>query len=226
MDLVDVVRDFAAGMEAADHGRPQAASHRDSARLYQAGIGPFGEDDAVAMTLAEMQAAHGDAYAGAGKRRYPSGRYVCDLALGKLPDWAIEVKLARLGRDNGTYEDAAIKKILSPYPEDRSAVTDCQKLAHSGFAGRLAVLIYGFEDPQRPLSWLIEAFEAVASRIVSLGPQKVAPLANLVHPVFTAGKVYAWEVLTATSPHGKPMHLAETTQDLGPASHSSVLRQS
>jgi hypothetical protein len=34
----------------------------------------------------------------------------------------------------------------------------------SGFTGRQAILIYGFEDPQRPLHWLIEAFEAVAAR--------------------------------------------------------------
>ena len=90
-----------------------------------------------------------------------------------------------------------IKKILSPYPDDRSAVTDCRKLAGSGFAGRRAVLIYGFEDPGRPLSSLIEAFEAVAARIVSFGPREEAPLNHLVHPVFAAGRVYAWEVLTA-----------------------------
>jgi hypothetical protein len=197
MDLGDIVRDFAAGMEAADHSGPQATSHRDSARLYQRGIGPFGEDRAVAMTLAEMRAAHGDAYLDAGKRRYPSGRYVCDLAVGQRPDWAIEVKLARLGRDNGTYEDAAIKKILSPYPEDRSAVTDCQKLAESDFAGRLAVMIYGFEDRNRPLSRLIDAFEAIASRTASLGPREEAPLADLIHPVFAAGRVFAWEILLA-----------------------------
>jgi len=40
------------------------------------------------------------------------------------------------------------------------AVTDCRKLASSGFAGKRAILIYGFEDPDRPLSWLIDAFEA------------------------------------------------------------------
>jgi len=51
--------------------------------------------------------------------------FLLTTALGTLPDWAIEVKPARLGRDNGTYEDAAIKKILSPYSGDRSAVTDC-----------------------------------------------------------------------------------------------------
>jgi hypothetical protein len=199
MDLGQIVHDFAAGMEAADHRYPRAASHRDATRLYQAGIGQFSEDAAVAMSLAEMQATSGDAYAVAGKRRYPAGRTVCDLAVGELPDWAVEIKLARLGRDNGTYEDAAIKKILSPYPEDRSAVTDCQKLAGSGFAGRRAVLIYGFEDPGRPLMWLIEAFEAVAARVVSLGPREEAPLTHLVHPVFAAGYVYAWEVLTISN---------------------------
>jgi hypothetical protein len=92
---------------------------------------------------------------------------------------------------------SAIKKILSPYPGDRSAVTDCLKLLQSDFAGRWAVLIYGFEDPRRPLHWLIEAFEAVATRTVVLGPRTQAPLRQLVHPVFAAGHVYAWEVLRA-----------------------------
>jgi hypothetical protein len=188
VDLGQFVRDFALAMETVDHRRPQPASYRDAARLYQPGIGPFGEDAAVAMTVAEMQEADKNAYANAGKRRYPGSSHVCDLALGALPEWAIEVKLARLGRDNGTYEDAAIKKILSPYPDDRSAVTDCVKLARSGFAGKCAILIYGFEDPQRPLAWLIEAFEAVAARTAVLGSRQQAPLRQLVHPVFAAGR--------------------------------------
>src|SRR5215468_5311867 len=149
MELRQVVHDFADGMEAADHRSPKAASN-DGTRLYKPGIGPFREDMAVKLTLAEMRTRHGDAYAYAGKRRYPSGRSECDLAVGQLPEWAIEVKMARLGRDNGTYEDTTTKKILSPYPDDRSAVTDCRKLAGSGFAGRRAVLIYGFDDPKRP----------------------------------------------------------------------------
>jgi hypothetical protein len=194
VDLGRIVRDFALAMETVDHRRPQASSHRDATRLYQPGIGPFGEDAAVAMTVTEMQAADKNTYAYAGKRRYPGSSHLCDLALGTIPDWAIEVKLARLGRDNGTYEDAAIKKILSPYPDDRSAVTDCAKLARSGFAGRRALLIYGFTDPQRPLDWLIEAFEVVAARTAVLGPRHEAPLRDLVHPVFAAGQVYAWEV--------------------------------
>ena len=215
VNLGQIVHDFARAMEAVDHRRPQAASHRDATRLYQPGIGPFGEDVAVAMTVAEMQTADPSTYADVGKRRYPGSSTVCDLVFGAAPDWAIEVKLARLGRDNGTYEDAAIKKILSPYSDDRSAVTDCRKLAGSGFAGKRAILIYGFEDPDRPLAWLIEAFEAVAAKIVSLGPREEAPLNHLVHPVFAAGRVYAWEVLaakmTAPGPNDQPIGLTATT---------------
>jgi Integrase core domain len=61
----------------------------------------------VSLTLAQLKAT--------------ADSYICDLVVGKLPELAMEVKLARFGRDNGTDEDAAIKKILSPYPEGRSA---------------------------------------------------------------------------------------------------------
>jgi hypothetical protein len=63
VNLGQIVHDFAQAMEAVDHRRPQAASHRDATRLYQPGIGPFGEDAAVAMTVAEMQAADTSTYA-------------------------------------------------------------------------------------------------------------------------------------------------------------------
>lgn len=118
------------------------------------GIGPFAEDDALSMAVAQMQTTNGSQYLGAGKRRYPSGSHVCDLAIGSFPDWAIEVKRARLGRDNGTYEDAAIKKILSPYSDDRSAV----KLLRSSFAGRRAST--ASRTRSDPLRWLIGALEA------------------------------------------------------------------
>jgi hypothetical protein len=194
MELGQIVRDFAAAMEVVDHRRPQSASSRDATRLYQPGIGPFAEDAAVAMTAAEMQA-HSAEYANVTKRRYPAGGQTCDLAIGELPDWPIEVKLARVGRDNGTYEDTAIKKILSPYADDRSAVTDCVKLARSGFAGHHLVLIYGFEMTGRPLLWLIEAFETIVARHATLGTRNEALLRDLVHPVFASGGVFAWEVL-------------------------------
>jgi hypothetical protein len=206
MELGQIVHDFAAGMEAADHRRPQASSSSIAGRLYQPGIGPFRETEAVALTLAEMRSVRGGVYANAGKRRYPAGRNECDLVVGELPDWAIEVKMARLRRDNGDYEDTTTKKILSPYPDDRSAVTDCRKLASSGFGERRAILIYGFEDPARPIMWLIEAFELIAARTVTLGPRVAVPLNDLVHPVFAAGHVWSWEVLDGRNDSNGPAH--------------------
>jgi len=155
MELGQIVHDFATGMEAADKRRPPASSSSTAGRFYQPGIGPFREMEAVALTVDELRTSRGGVYARAGKRRYPASRNECDLALGELPDWAIEVKMARLRRDNGDYEDTTTKKILSPYPDDRSAVTDCRKLAGSGFGEQRAILIYGFEDPARPIMWLI-----------------------------------------------------------------------
>lgn len=34
--------------------------------------------------------------------------------------------------------------------------------------------------------WLVEAFEAVAARTVTLGPREEASLSHLVHPVFAS----------------------------------------
>ena len=103
-------------MEAADHRRPRASSSSTAGRLYQPGIGPFRETEAVALTLAEMRSVRGGVYANAGKRRYPASRNECDLAVGELPDWAIEVKMARLGRDNGDYEDTRPRRFSRPTP--------------------------------------------------------------------------------------------------------------
>jgi hypothetical protein len=47
--------------------------------------------------------------------------------------------------DNGKPNDNMLMHILSPYPSHRSALTDCQKLAASGFSGSLAILIYGYD---------------------------------------------------------------------------------
>jgi hypothetical protein len=116
MELDQIVRDFAGAMEVVDHQRPQSSSNRDPARMYQPGIGPFAEDTAVALTTTEMQA-HSAEYLNDSKRRYPAGGQTCDLAVGKLPDWAIEVRLARVDRDDGTY--TAIKKSSRPYADDR-----------------------------------------------------------------------------------------------------------
>jgi hypothetical protein len=195
LELEQIVMDFSQGLCSADSRRPQAKSHRREGRSYRPGIGPFSEADATGLALAEMRLSQPDVWDTAKSSRYPGSRQTCDLCVGEGPEWAIEVKLARVGRDNGTYEDTAVKKILSPYEDDRSAVTDCLKLAGSAFSGRKAILIYGFEDPARPLAWLIDAFELVASQRVKLGERHETRFDGLVHPIFSAGGVFAWQIV-------------------------------
>ena len=61
---------------------------------------------------------------------YPGApRQKADVWIGRPLQWVIEVKMARFFGDNGKPDDTAIKDILSPYPSDRSALTDCRKLA-------------------------------------------------------------------------------------------------
>ncbi len=55
------------------------------------------------MTVEEMRVHRPGVYASLRKRRYPAGAKTCDLALDDLPEWSLEVKLARVRRDNGTY---------------------------------------------------------------------------------------------------------------------------
>ncbi len=194
LELATLVSDFAGAIHEADVRWPQALSHR-SGRKYQPGIGPHAENDAVNLVVAELKRLHPAEYSllrtGV---PYPKSRQKCDLTIGSAPDWAIEIKMARFSGDNGKPDDTSIKDILSPYETDRSAISDCIKLATAGFFGRAAMLIYGFEDQRRPLETIIEVFEVLARTRVSLGPRESASFENLVHPVFRAGRVFAWQV--------------------------------
>jgi hypothetical protein len=128
---------------------------------------------------------------------YPEApRQKCDFWIGDPLQWAIEVKMARFKGDNGRPDDTAIKDLLSPYPSDRSALADCTKLARSGFACSKAMLIYGFDSDDRPLEPVIVAFETLARARATLGSRCEAPLGSLVHPVFSRGRVFAWELIS------------------------------
>jgi hypothetical protein len=82
----------------------------------------------------------------------------------------------------------------SPYPLHRSALTDCVKLAASGFAATKVVVIVGYNYPDLPLKPAIDAFEVLAARAVDLGPRHEAMFFGLCHPVHNTGAVIAWEV--------------------------------
>jgi hypothetical protein len=193
--LAQLVSDIAEVLRRADALRPAAVSQRGG-RIYRPGIGPHSENLAIALALEQLRDMSHYASVEMGQfLPYPNApRQKCDLWIGSPLEWAIEVKMARFSGDNGKPDDSALKAILSPYESDRSALTDCAKLAGSGFPCAKAILIYGFDSPSRPLEPAIDAFEALARRRVTLGERVEASLCSLVHPVFRSGCVFGWEV--------------------------------
>jgi hypothetical protein len=186
-----LARDFAAGLMLADARRPRWAA-------YRPGIGPHTEPKAVALVLAELRRDHPALYGSVQTGvPYPnSPRQKCDLLITPSGgrSWAVEAKMLRLMGDNGKPNDNILMHILSPYPDDNSALTDCQRLAASGFSGSLAVLIYGYDYNARSMEPAVEAFEQLAMQRVRLGPRQVASFDGLIHPVHRRGGVFVWGV--------------------------------
>jgi hypothetical protein len=164
---------------------------------YQPGIGQRTETETVSLVVRELGTLDPATYASAQVGvPYPAmKRQKCDLVVNVGgEDWHIEVKMMRLMGDNRKPNDNILTHILSPYPEQRSALTDCTKLLSSGFVGRHAILIYGYEYPGWPLEPVISAFEFLAAREVGLSPRATASFDELVHPVHRCGKVFGWEL--------------------------------
>ena len=125
--LEQLVAACASALQAADQKRPVWTSR--TGRLYQAGIGPHAENAAMALMLDELRDA--GALPGLDLRQfipYPDQpRQKCDLAFGDPALWVVEAKMARFRGDNGKPDDTSLKDLLSPYPSDRSALTDAAK---------------------------------------------------------------------------------------------------
>ena len=198
MELQQFADIFAVGLKDADFLNPIPPASR-TGTIYQPGIGAHSEDGMVELALLAAAPCLSEVKVTT-RVSYPASKRVkCDVYLSGSPDWAIEVKLLRRLGDNGKPNDNILMHILSPYAQDRSAVTDCAKLAHSGFASRQAIMIIGFEYPDWPLAPAIKAFERVASDIVNLRPCVPSPFSGLVHPVQKEGAVFAWEILGTRS---------------------------
>jgi hypothetical protein len=201
VELDGFVDDFAAAICAVDSRRPVALNQR-SKSPFQPGIGPHSEAATIEFVMRDL----------ASQKPPDYGRYAlsvpyasmprqrCDLCLGAPPswDWVIEVKLLRFLGDNGNANDNMLMHLLSPYPEHRSALTDCSKLLTSGLDGRKAVLVYGFESEAWPLALAIDAFETLAQSRAQLGARYAARFDGLVHPVHSSGAVFAWEIAVAS----------------------------
>jgi hypothetical protein len=194
MELQQLVEGLASGIVAADSRSPIAVGQR-SGRVYQPGIGPHSESETITLAL-------GESCAGLDEVRlnrevpYPNvPRNRCDLIIYGTPGWAIEIKLLRLLGDNGLKNDNMLMHILSPYPTDHSALSDCSKLLRSGFEGRKAIVIIGYDYDAFPLFPTIRAFELLASSEVELQAAEPVTFDGLIHPVHRRGAVHGWELI-------------------------------
>jgi hypothetical protein len=191
MELKLFLPDCAESLRQVDSVRPQHITTKG--RPYQPGIGPHPEDAAVKLIVDKMRLLRPLRLArGAGA--VPELEPEVQLGLGDPIEWRIEVKMARVYGDNNKPDDTGVKDILSPFAVDRSALADCTKLVTLGGDARKAILIYGFDAPNRPVAELISAFQILARQRVLLGERHHEKLGNLVHPVFRSGGVFAWEV--------------------------------
>ena len=200
MKLLDnFVAAFAKGMELADAKRPQAESQR-TPRQYQPGLGPHTENNTVGLVLDEIQNNGLMDFVQERFVKYPSNpRTRCDLFIRSgTASLYIEVKMMRLLGDNGKTNDNIFMHILSPYPKQRSALTDIQKLQDSGFDGGKAIMIYGYDYDDYPLKMTIDAFTKLAGEKLLPGVSK-ASFKGLIHPHHKRGSVYGWLVSAGTS---------------------------
>ena len=197
LELKDLVHDIASSIKRVDERRPQAANARTGA-IYQPGIGPHPETRAVNLVVAELAKLASARYS---ERLHvavpdPVGRQKCDLCVGNAPawNWAVEIKMLRLVDDNGNPNDNMLMHILSPYPNDRSALTDCLKLANSGLVGRKAVMIYGFDYPSHP--WIRQSkhlsFWPAGGQADCSRGWLIEELGASVH---REGRVFGWEIV-------------------------------
>ncbi len=199
LTLSELVKDFAAGLEAADHLAPVAENVKTKV-AFKPGIGPHSESHTIKLVMDQMVALHASRYteSALGVSYGDGSRRVCDICIGSPSswEWAIEVKMFRPMGDNGKSNDNILMHILSPYPSHRSALTDCAKLATSDLGGTRAVLIYGYDCDEMPLGPAIQAFEVLAHDRDLLGDQHRADFGGLIHPVHQSGSVYAWEIIS------------------------------
>ena len=101
--------------------------------------------------------------------------------------------MMRLFGDNGKTNDNITTHILSPYPQQRSAFTDIGKLKDTGFVGDKAVVIYGYDYDDYPLSLMMDAFEKLAGQQL-LSKRAEYRFDGLIHPVHRCGAVFGWMV--------------------------------
>ncbi len=194
--LARLTRDLAAAVSAVDARRPVAVNKRSGIE-FEPGLGPHSEAETFSLLLNETRHAnpgwitelHYSVPYAAGSRQRCDAHVV--TADGEL---FVEGKLLRLKGDNGKPNDNMLMHILSPYPQHRSALTDCLKLSRSQFGGEKAIVVVGYGYTDIPLEPAIDAFERLAATLVDIGQRHEATFSGLCHRVHQEGRVMAWRV--------------------------------
>jgi hypothetical protein len=194
--VAELTQDFSEALMLVDADHPQAISSTTK-KAYQPGIGPHTETATLKLVGEKLRTTKPNPYATLRAIRYPnSPRQECDWSV-RSEMWGdvfVEVKMMRLMGDNGKPNDNILTHILSPYPQQRSALTDCEKLAKSTFVGRKMILIYGYAYEGFPLDPVMDAFRTLAALRVRLVDTASAPFDGLVHPIHRRGATYGWEI--------------------------------
>jgi len=166
-----LARLLAHAVQAVDARLPVALNKRTGA-AFGAGLGPHSETETFKLIVDEARAMEPlwfmDASFGI---PYPeSPRQKCDLRLlTPAGDLYVEGKLLRLKGDNGKPNDNMLMHIISPYPQHRSALTDCVKLAKSQLPGVKVITIVGYSYPDLPLEPAIPAGQRATAQIRGTG---------------------------------------------------------
>lgn len=184
------LKDFSSSIVIADNKKPQKISR--TGRVYQYGIGPHTEDETVDLTLQEFP----HTWKNCSFKRFicfpRNKRSKCDLCITSLDGRLfIEIKMMRLFGDNGKTNDNITMYILSPYIQQRSALTDIEKLNESGFDGHKAIVIYGYDYEEYPMIKTMECFEVLAKDKLGF-PRLNHKFGGLVHPIHKKGEIYGW----------------------------------
>src|SRR5438874_6801409 len=131
-------------------------------KLFQPGVGPYGEAEAVRLALQHMRTQSPEFFAAAKTKRLP------DVLI--PGQWALEFKIVRPFGDNGLPAEHWSENILHPYPGNTSSLGDCMKLVHSGLPERKGIIVFGYEHAQSivPLDPAIRSFELLAAEIMQV----------------------------------------------------------
>lgn len=183
--LKQVVDGFAEGLQAVDQSR---VAHK----VFQPGVGPYGEAEAIRQALRHMSARAPELFSEARTKRLP------DVLI--PGQWALEFKIIRPFGDNGKPAEHWSENILHPYAGNTSSLGDCMKLLQSGLPERKGIIVFGYEHAGAgiPLDPAIRSFELLADQImqIKLTPRIECTIDGLIHPVHQVLRVFGWEILT------------------------------